>query len=61
MKHFGISNEQAGCYFNNDLIRQKEMFGGRAIMKIYLWGLPWKIFVLTIFLKKIEDLILYIK
>jgi hypothetical protein len=28
---FGISNEQEGRYLNTGLIRQKEMFGGRAI------------------------------
>jgi len=28
---FGISNEQEGRYLNTGLVRQKEMFGGRAI------------------------------
>lgn len=29
---FGISTEQGGRYLNEGLIRQKEMFGGRAIV-----------------------------
>lgn len=35
---FGISTEQAGMFLNTGLIRQKEMFGGRAIVyDFYRW------------------------